>query len=235
MQSLIKLAGAFVLRSFDLLVSLIGRDKALFSDSEADIDRFLLPHKDIFLQEYLQAREQVIVQDVKDFYKVEKDIGQDDNWKGLPLLIFNHRFEKNIGLCPRTYDLVSKIPGCTSAMFSVLGPGKHIKPHKGIYKGLYRCLFGLKVPENGQCWIRIDDLKIPFEDGKNIIFDETAEHEVMNESDQQRIVLYLDIFRPLPFPLNLLNRLVFSLLRRSYFITNILKEYRKLELAHRQK
>lgn len=113
-------------------------------------------------------------------------------------------------------------------MFSVLGPGKYIPPHKGIYKGIYRCLFVLQTQENA-AWILINKKKIYFKNGESVIFDETFEHEVKNESNAPRVALYLDIYRKLPFPLNVLNRLMYFLIRKSPFVKNILKEYKKLE------
>jgi len=228
-KTLVKITGNILLRTFDRLTDKVTGKKITNGLSAQDLDNILLPHKDILLQEYVSASRRIKINNVKDFYKVETDIGQDNNWKGLPLLLFNYPFENNMQLCPETTRVIRQIPGCTSAMFSVLGPGKHITPHKGIYKGIYRCLFGLQVPAAGKCWIRINEDIVQFENGRSIVFDETDEHEVKNESGEYRIALYLDIYRNLPFPMNLFNKLLFELIRRSYFITNILKEYERLE------
>jgi beta-hydroxylase len=69
---------------------------------------------------------------------------------------------------------VSEIPGCCAAMFSVLEPGKYIPPHKGIYKGIYRCLFTIQLEEKSDCWIRVNQTKIRFKEGSFIVFDETV-------------------------------------------------------------
>lgn len=229
MKTLMKLIGGWMLRTFDRLVRTFDEPFDVTTGDKLGINHLLTTNREAILQEYLQVARQIAVPNVKDFYVVETDIKQDENWKGLPLLMYNHRFENNIAMCPVTMGVVRQIPGCTSVMFSVLGPGKHIPPHKGIYSGVYRCLFGLSTPAGGKCWIRVNDTVIPFEDGKNIIFDESTDHEVKNESEEYRMVLYLDVYRKLPFPLNLFNTLLFHLLRRSYYISNIAKEYARLE------
>ena len=38
--------------------------------------------------------------------------------------------------------------------------------------------------------------------------DDTYEHEVWNDTDQQRVVLFVDFLRPPPFPVSTLNALV---------------------------
>ena len=44
------------------------------------------------------------------------------------------------------------------------------------------------------------------------MFDDTHPHEVWNETDRRRVVLFLDVVRPLPGPLDTLNRLFLKLL-----------------------
>ena len=40
-----------------------------------------------------------------------------------------------------------------------------------------------------------------------MLFDDTFLHDAANESDQVRVVLFLDVARKMPWPLALLNRL----------------------------
>jgi aspartyl/asparaginyl beta-hydroxylase (cupin superfamily) len=166
---------------------------------------------------------------VKNFYKVERDMNEDDKWKAEPIMLFSYLFKENAERCADTFDVISKIPGCCAAMFSVLEPGKYIPPHKGIYKGIYRCLFVLQLDKDADCWIRVNDSKIFFKEGELVMFDETAEHEVMNASNSSRVALYLDVYRKLPFPLNIFNKMLFFIIRKSPFVQNILKEYMQLD------
>jgi beta-hydroxylase len=45
-------------------------------------------------------------------------------------------------------------------------------------------------------------------EGEGIVFDDNYLHDAANTSDQVRVVLWLDLKRPLPLPLDLFNRLV---------------------------
>ena len=39
-----------------------------------------------------------------------------------------------------------------------------------------------------------------WEEGKSMIFDDTFNHEVWNDTDETRVVLFVDVLRPLPSP-----------------------------------
>jgi beta-hydroxylase len=68
---------------------------------------------------------------------------------------------------------------------------------------------GLIVPEpKSACRIRISNEVAYWEEGKSLIFDDTFPHEVWNDTDGYRVVLFLDIARPLRFPLSAVNGLV---------------------------
>lgn len=229
LAALVKAPGIAILKVFDFLAQNLAGQPPLLTEQDFPLVKMLPANREKILEEYLTTVRTHTPKNVKDFYKVDTDINYDDNWKAAPLILFGYKFNTNALLYPETFRVLDTIPGCAGAMFSVLGPWKHIPPHRGIYKGVYRCLFTLQVAEGADCWIKVNNEKIYFETGKSILFDETAVHEVMNNSNSPRIVLYLDIYRKLPLPLNFLNDMVFGLLRRSPFVKNILHEYAKLE------
>jgi beta-hydroxylase len=106
-----------------------------------------------------------------------------------------------------------------TAMFSILAPGKHVPPHRGPYKGVLRYHLALLVPQpRNRCRIRIADQLRHFEEGKSLLFDDTFVHEVWNESSGHRAVLFVDIVRPLPWPLSWMNRLAIWAISRSPFV-----------------
>jgi beta-hydroxylase len=71
----------------------------------------------------------------------------------------------------------------------------------------------LRVPEpRTSCGIRIGDEVAHWEEGKSLIFDDTFPHAAWNNSNGYRVVLFLDIARPLKFPLSVVNWAVFQLL-----------------------
>ncbi len=228
---MIELPGVGALRAFDFMTSVSTDNRDVLNADSIEFCNLLKKNWGVFRDEYLQLLDQKKLYNVKDFYKVRYDVKHDENWQMFPLLLFNYRFIENTAKCIGSFELIKQIPGCTTAMFSVLGPGKHVPPHRGIYKGTYRCLLGLIVPDEEKCWIKINGKKMPFREGECMVFDETFEHEAANESDLPRIVLYLDIYRKLPFPVNMLNDMLFYSLRKSPFIQNVLNEYRKLDSA----
>ena len=106
-----------------------------------------------------------------------------------------------------------------TAMFSILAPHKHIPDHCGPYKGIVRYHLALKVPEpRDQCRIRVGDEIVTWEEGRSLIFDDTYEHEVWNDTDGERVVLFVDVVRPLRFPMNLVNAGVIWAIAHSPFI-----------------
>lgn len=221
--------GTALLRSFDWLVGVCTADKDVLNPEDIPYNDKIESKLNEIYAEFYSVYAQGHLPDIKDFYKVQTDIGQDEHWKAFPFIVYNHTFRENMDRCPETARLIRELPGCTSAMYSLLHPGKHILPHTGVYKGVLRCLFTLKASDQGNCWIRVNDKKMIFETGKCIYFDETFEHEVKNDSEEIRVVLYLDLYRKLPFPLNLYNKLIFNLLRRSPYIQTIIREYNKID------
>lgn len=143
----------------------------------------------------------------------QKRIAGDDLWKTYFFCAFGFKSEKNCEKCPKTMALLEKIPGLKVAFFSILAPGKHIPRHRGKHKGIIRYHLGLKVPEpQSQCRIQVDDQIAYWQEGKSLIFDDTYYHEVWNDTDDYRVVLFLDIARPLKFPLSLVNWTVNNLI-----------------------
>lgn len=60
-----------------------------------------------------------------------------------------------------------------------------------------------------------------------MLFDDTHIHSAHNQTKLDRIVLFIDIVRPLPWPVGVLNKAIFSLLSKSIFITDVLENYKK--------
>ncbi len=103
--------------------------------------------------------------------------------------------------------LLEQVPGMMTAFFSILAPGKYIPDHRGPFNGVLRYHLGLKVPEPAeQCRIRVADEYAHWEEGESLLFDDTYRHEVWNDTDGERAVLFMDVRRPLRFPFDLLDR-----------------------------
>jgi len=167
---------------------------------------------------------------LQDIQKEQIVLNQDNNWKTYFLFGFGLKAGKNCEACPVTASLLEKIPDMKTAFFSILSPGKHIPAHKGVFKGLLRSHLGLIIPgKKGDCLMRIDNQKIFWEEGKTVVFDDTYEHEVWNNSNQVRVVLLIDIIRPFKTPLAAINKGIINIISKSFFVKNAQKNYQEWE------
>jgi beta-hydroxylase len=148
--------------------------------------------------------------DLPNFHDISREgaagLSDDDRWKTFFFYGYGMTADGNIARCPNTNKLLLDIPGMKTAFFSILAPHKHLAPHRGPYKGVIRYHLGLKIPQPSTlCGIRVKDEVRHWEEGKSLIFDDTYEHEAWNDSDEYRVVLFVDFVRPLKFPASSLN------------------------------
>lgn len=99
--------------------------------------------------------------------------------------------------CPNTVKLINSIPEIKLAMFSILEPGAYIKPHYGPFKSCLRYHLGLDTPQSGDCYIIVGDERYSWRNGESVLFDDTYEHEVRNNTDKRRVILFCDVQRKL--------------------------------------
>ena len=102
--------------------------------------------------------------------------------------------------CPKTVKALDSVPlsaigsRTPSVFFSRLEPGAHIPPHTGMLNMRLICHLPLIVPP--ACWLRVGNETREWREGELMIFDDSIEHEARNPSDDMRIVLIFDIWRP---------------------------------------
>jgi len=138
-----------------------------------------------------------------------KPISSDNNWKIYFLVGYGIESEENCKRCPETARILKKIPAMKTAFFSILSPNKHIPAHKGPFNGVLRYHLGLIIPEpKEKCRIRVHDQIKLWGEGESIIFNDTYEHEVWNETDGVRVVLFVDFVRPIKFPFSIFNKIM---------------------------
>ena len=132
--------------------------------------------------------------------------------------------DENCRMAPKTAALLQQVPGLYTAFFSILDPHQYVPPHFGYYKGFLRYHLGVLIPDDNageSCWLRVNDRlednllrqkslidkgeRYYWKNGKGVIFDDTFLHDASNESDEVRVVMWLDIRRKLPFYLQLFN------------------------------
>jgi aspartyl/asparaginyl beta-hydroxylase (cupin superfamily) len=145
---------------------------------------------------FAAIRKELLAIPKKDFMAWPERFLYGNGWDVFGLYAFGQKMPKNCALCPVTTRAVEAIPGLTTAGFSWLEPGTHIKPHKGYSKAVLRCHLALIIPE--ECRLRVGDDTRSWEEGTTLVFDDTTEHEAWNHSQSDRVVLLLDFKRSEP-------------------------------------
>jgi ornithine lipid ester-linked acyl 2-hydroxylase len=170
------------------------------------------------------------VPNFQDLSKVQKVLSQDDGWKTFFFYAYGLKAAGNCRRCPETTKLLKEIPGMKTAFFSILAPGKHLPPHCGPYKGVLRLHLGLLIPEPAEmCAIRVGSQVRHWQEGRAMIFDDTFEHEAWNRTDGVRVILFVDIMRPMRFPANMLNAVMISAIALSPFVLGSAGNYLRWE------
>lgn len=101
---------------------------------------------------------------------------------------------------PRTLAALRELPLLEveghprEVLFSVLGPGQHIKPHFGLANTDATVHLPLIVP--GESALRVADETYPWELGKALAFDDSFLHESWNRADGDRVTLLFEAWHP---------------------------------------
>jgi aspartyl/asparaginyl beta-hydroxylase (cupin superfamily) len=149
-------------------------------------------------------------------YNISARVDPDRDWKVYPLNIMGVKPDAFCSRCPRTSKLLDGIPGLFEAFFSILEGGKSIPAHEGPYRGYLRYHLGLVVPDRNPPSIRLKDQVYTWKEGESVLFDDSWNHEVYNQCDEDRVVLIVDIRRPMPQPFDAVNRLAQSIMKPLY-------------------
>lgn len=147
-----------------------------------------------------------------------RSIAKVNMWRSFFLWGYSYRIDDNADRCPKTTALVEQIPGLNSAFFSILAPGTHIPAHRGVTKGLITCHLGLIVPRDGDVRMRVDNRIVRWAEGETLVFDDTYDHEVWNDTSGTRVVLLVQFERPLRNPGKWFADFFLGFVRRSAFV-----------------
>ncbi len=149
----------------------------------------------------------------------QASITDDDGWKTFFFFAYGFRSDANCRRCPRTAALLEAVPGLTTAFFSILAPGKRIPEHRGPWRGVLRYHLALRVPEPPEsAGISVGGETAHWREGASLLFDDGYEHHAWNDTDGVRVVLFVDVIRPLRPPMDQVNRALIWAIGRSPFI-----------------
>jgi aspartyl/asparaginyl beta-hydroxylase (cupin superfamily) len=160
--------------------------------------------------------------DLPNFQDISVDqasITDDDGWKTYFFFGYGFRSDANCARCPETAAILDAIPGLTTAFFSILSPHKRIPEHRGPWRGVLRYHLALRVPEPASAsGISVGGEVAHWEEGRSLLFDDGYEHHAWNDTDDVRVVLFVDVVRPLRPPADQINRALISAIGRSPYI-----------------
>ena len=120
-------------------------------------------------------------------------------WKRFYLKWYDDSQPSAEALCPRSVALVNQVPSVNAAMFAMLPAGAKLGKHRDPFAGSLRYHLGLVTPNDDRCAIYVDGERHVWHDGEDVVFDETFIHWAENYTDQERLILFCDVERPLRY------------------------------------
>jgi aspartate beta-hydroxylase len=130
------------------------------------------------------------------FHTVWPDFTERGEWAALWLRLYGQEYNANAALAPQTIAALDQVPGLAGWLgFSAMAPKTHVAPHCGVTNAKLRCHVPLELVPGGSR-MRVGDRVHSWTEGEVLVFDDTFEHEVWNDSDQRRVLLIFDIYHP---------------------------------------
>lgn len=162
-------------------------------------------------------------------------IARDRQWRSFFLYGYGYRSEIACQACPQTARMLERIPGLETAFFSILRPGAHLPPHRGVTKALITCHLPLIVPSDAiNCWIQLEEERYYWRPGLALLFDDTRRHEVRNDTAETRVVLLIHVRRPLRFPGSLAGSVFMGAVKLSPFKRDGVRNQQAWEARYRE-
>ncbi|TRC85882.1 aspartyl/asparaginyl beta-hydroxylase domain-containing protein [Mesorhizobium sp. WSM4310] len=150
-----------------------------------------------------------------DIMPEQADISANDglDWRMFVLKAYDMAVPENLARMPVLSRLLAECPEVKSAAISFLAPRKHIPSHRGPFRGIMRFHLGLVIPRQADgrpaTIMMIDHQERRISDGEGMLWDDTYPHEVINNADEARIALLLDVWRPgMPWDMEMLSRMI---------------------------
>lgn len=148
---------------------------------------------------YEAIRDEILALEASRFHRESERIERTGDWDVAFLHERGRRHDEVCEACPVTTRGIES----NSAMRTAAGliyasrmrAGTHIQAHRGPTNLRLRCHLGIRVPD-GDCAIRVGDQTKHWQDGQCLVFDDHFEHEAWNKTDQDRIVLIVDMWHP---------------------------------------
>jgi aspartate beta-hydroxylase len=147
--------------------------------------------------EAIQA--EILALDGGRFHPESEPIGRSGAWDVAFLYERGRRHDATCAALPVTTKVIEgettirTTPGLIYV--SRLRPHTHIAAHRGPHNLRLRCHLGIAIPD-GDCAIRVGNETRRWRSGAALVFDDFCEHEAWNHTDEDRIVLIVDLWHP---------------------------------------
>jgi hypothetical protein len=133
------------------------------------------------------------------FHPESERIGRTGDWDVAFLYERGRRHDEVCAACPVTTRGIETQPTIRTLAgliyVSRMREHTHIDAHRGPTNLRVRCHLGIEVPE-GDCAIRVADETRRWTEGRCLVFDDYFVHEAWNHTDEDRLVLIVDLWHP---------------------------------------
>jgi aspartate beta-hydroxylase len=153
-----------------------------------------------YLESHFEAiRNEILALDATVFHRESERISRTGDWDVAFLYERGRRHDDVCAACPvtargiETHPTVRTLAGLIYV--SRMRAGTHIAAHRGPTNLRVRCHLAIEVPE-GDCAIRVGEQTRRWREGECLVFDDFFEHEAWNHTDEERIVLIVDLWHP---------------------------------------
>jgi len=214
----------FIVHRLNLNLDPINAFLARFCDQQAVFEPKDFEWTSSFRDEWKTIRDEYLQFEVHNELRLFKSINADvssidiaNGWKVVLLRVYGVNTHLATRF-PKTMQLIERCP-CTLAFFSVFEPNTKLTQHRGLYKGVIRYHLPLVVPDEwDKCFInvhgRVLNWRIHRDKPIDLMFDDLYLHHAENNTNQRRVVLFLDIKRDFKNPIiNAINSILLRFIR----------------------
>ena len=153
------------------------------------------------------------------------DNGKIKAWRLINIKVGNEYTKDAYKHFPFLVKLLKNLPEVCSCAISILQEGVHIPIHVGYYKGIMRYMMPLIVPKDRKnVFLVVNEKKYNWTEGVGVLWDDNFPHKVYNNTKEIRVVIYMDIIRPLPGLLNNFNKYILKLTCNSKIVKDEIKK-----------
>ncbi len=177
---------------FDFSFNYKGDEPGFIDENYRWMNEFSLQLADIQAELYAYLRKHP-----PEVYFNRSMVNEENCWKTISLKWWGIEFRKRQLEFPVTQKILSEFPELISLSFNQLEPMGRIKPHCGDTNAIYRCHFGIEIPSQlPETGFRVKEEWRSWHEGKWLLFMDAYEHEAINLSGKQRLIIVVDFLRP---------------------------------------